>query len=123
MRFKHLSVVLLAGVLLFSAGCGKKAGGGENPLYSDASTPSSEIDAKFLLEWWDALFAFVGSERLSPPDASRMFAYISVGLYEAQICGTSNYLTLENQLSDFENVPRPEKGQVYDWQTCVTETM
>jgi hypothetical protein len=123
MRFKHLSVVLLAGVLFFSAGCGKKAGGGENPLYSDASTPSSEIDAKFLLEWWDALFAFVGSERLSPPDASRMFAYISVGLYEAQICGTPNYLTLENQLSDFENVPRPEKGQVYDWQTCVTETM
>ena len=63
MRFKHLTVVLLTGVILFAAGCGKQSGGGENPLYSDASTPSSEIDAKFLLDWWVALFAFVSSER------------------------------------------------------------
>ena len=123
MRFKHLTVVLLTGVILFAAGCGKQSGGGENPLYSDASTPSSEIDAKFLLEWWDALFAFVSSERLSPPDASRMYAYIAVGMYEAQIAGSPDYLTLEGQLADLKGLPRPEKGQVYDWQTCVTETM
>ena len=114
MRFKHLTVVLLTGVILFAAGCGKQSGGGENPLYSDASTPSSEIDAKFLLEWWDAL---------SPPDASRMYAYIAVGMYEAQIAGSPDYLTLEGQLADLKGLPRPEKGQVYDWQTCVTETM
>lgn len=123
MRFKHLSVLLLSGIILFASGCGKKTSGGENPLFSDKSKPSSEIDATFLLEWWDALFSFVSSERLSPPDAARMYAYIAVGMYEAQIAGTPDYFTLEGQLAELNGLPRPDKGQVYDWQTCVTETM
>lgn len=123
MRLKHLPVVLLGGVILFAAGCGNKGGSGDNPLYSDASTPSSEISAEFLTEWWDALFKFVSSERLSPPDAARMYAYIAVGMYEAQIAGAPENLTFEGQLADLKDLPRPEKGQVYDWQTCVTETM
>lgn len=123
MKFKHLPVALMAGLVLVSAGCGKTGGSGKNPLYNDASKPSSEESAQFLLDWWDALFQFVASERLSPPDAARMYAYISVGLYEAQIAGTENYYTLEGQLNDLKGLPRPEKGQVYDWHTCVTETM
>lgn len=123
MKFKHLPVVMLTGVVLFAAGCGKSSGGGENPLYNDASKPSSEESAQFLLDWWDAMFQFVGTERLSPPDAARMYAYVSVGLYEAQIAGTPNYFTLEGQLNDLKGLPRPESGKEYDWQTCVTETM
>lgn len=123
MKLKHFPVVVLTGAVLFATGCGKKSGGGENPLYNDASKPSSEESAAFLLDWWNAMFQFVASERLSPPDAARMYAYISVGLYEAQIAGTPDYLTLEGQLTDLKGLPRPEKGQVYDWQTCVTETM
>ena len=123
MRFKNLPVLLLLGIMLFAAGCGNKASSGDNPLYSDASTPSSEVNAEFLTEWWDALFKFVSSERLSPPDAARMYAYIAVGMYEAQIGGAPENLTLEGQLADLKGLPRPEKGQVYDWQTCVTETM
>lgn len=123
MKFKHLLIVMLAGVVVLSSSCGDKAKGGANPLFDDASKPSSEESAQFLLEWWDAMFQFVGTERLSPPDASRMYAYVAIGLYEAQICGTPNYYTLEGQLNDLSNLPRPESGKEYDWQTCVTETM
>ncbi len=123
MRFKHLSFILLAGIVLFSGSCKKTASGVDNPLYNDVSKPSSEESAKFLIEWWNALFSFVASEQLSPPDASRMFAYISVGLYEAQICGTPDYLSLEGQYNGLTDLPRPEDGKIYDWQTCVTETM
>ncbi|HNE44745.1 MAG TPA: hypothetical protein PLM27_01130, partial [Chitinophagales bacterium] len=74
MKLKHLPVVVLTGAVLFATGCGKKSGGGENPLYNDASKPSSEESAAFLLDWWNAMFQFVASERLSPPDAARMYA-------------------------------------------------
>lgn len=123
MRFKHLLVIMLMGVILFSGGCGKSTSGSDNPLFSSKSKSSSEEDALFLTEWWNSLFSFVASERLSPPDASRMFAYISVGIYEAQICGTPDYLTLEGQLNGLKDLPRPDAKQVYDWHTCVTETI
>jgi len=123
MKFKHLSVIMLAGSILFVSSCGNTGGNGENPLYIKSEHPSSDESAQFLLDWWDALFQFVGTERLSPPDASRMFAYVAVGLYEAQICGTPNYYTLEGQLNELKDLPRPAKGETYDWQTCVTETM
>ncbi len=94
MKFKHLLVVMLAGVAVFSSSCGDKSKGGANPLYNSASKPSSEESAQFLLEWWDAMFQYVGTERLSPPDAARMYAYIAIGLYEAQIGGAPNHYTL-----------------------------
>ena len=123
MRLKHLPVILLSGVILFAGSCGNKASEGENPLFNEVSKKSSDESAQFLLEWWNALFAFVETERLSPPDASRMFGYIAVGVYEAQICGTPDYLTLEGQLNGLTDLPRPEAGQIYDWTTCATETM
>ena len=122
MRFKNFPIILLTGVLIFAGGC-NKTGKSDNPLYNKESKPSSDESAKFLIEWWNALFNFVESERLSPPDAARMFAYIATGIYEAQIGGAPNNVTLEGQLNGLQNLPRPEEGQVYDWQTCATETM
>ena len=123
MRFKHLPVILLSGIILSAGSCGPKSSGADNPLFNDVSKKSSDVSGKFLLEWWNALFSFVKTERLSPPDASRMFAYISVGVYEAQICGTPDYLTLEGQLNGLSDLPRPESDQVYDWTICASETM
>ncbi|MEZ5013911.1 MAG: vanadium-dependent haloperoxidase [Chitinophagales bacterium] len=122
MKIKYLAFVLLAGIAIATGSCSKSSGG-DNPLFSDKSKSSSDESAVFLTEWWDALFNFVATERLSPPDASRMFAYISVGIYEAQICGTQQYVTLEGQLNDLKDLPRPDKSKEYDWQTCVTETI
>ncbi len=121
MRFKHLPVILMAGVVMIGGSCNNSSSSGDNPLFNSKSQPSSEQSALFLIDWWKALFQFVASEKLSPPDAARMYAYISVTLYEAQIAGASEYRSLEGQLNGLENLPRPEKGEVYDWQTCVIE--
>lgn len=121
MRFRNLFVILMAGVIMIGGSCNKSSVSSDNPLYNSKSQPSSEQSAQFLIDWWKALFQFVATERLSPPDASRMFAYISVALYESQIAGAPEYKSLEGQLNGLENLPRPEKGEVYDWPTCAIE--
>jgi hypothetical protein len=119
---KPLLVLLLSGVLLVSA-CGDKGGDAANSLYNSKSQPSVEQSAQFIIPWMKQLFGFVASERLTPPDASRMYAYISTAIYEAQVCGSPDYLTLEGQLNGLNDLPRPSKDSVYDWTTCVIEAI
>lgn len=50
----------------------------------------------------------------SPPVASRIYAYASIAGYEAMRPAHPEYQTLTGQLRDFENLPRPEAGKVYN---------
>lgn len=124
MRIKNILAVVLAGGMLIAVGC-KKGGSGDaaNPLYNSVSQNSSEQSAAFMVEWWKQLFSFVASERLSPPDASRMYAYIATTMYEAQVCGSPNYLTLEGQLNGLTDLPRPNSDEIYDWTTVTIEAV
>lgn len=49
----------------------------------------------------------------SPPVASRIYAYSSIAGYEALVPGNSDYQSLERQLKEFQNVPKPESGSSY----------
>lgn len=122
MRLKNAFVIVMAVFLLVLTSCG---GGGKNgavnPLYNSKSQPSSEQTAQFIIPWMKQLFSFVASERLSPPDASRMYAYIGTTIYEAQVCGSPDYLTMEGQLNELKDLPRPNKEEVYDWTTVTIE--
>ncbi|MBC8045387.1 MAG: vanadium-dependent haloperoxidase [Fimbriimonadaceae bacterium] len=125
MRVNKLFVILMAGtMLILEPGC-KKSGSSdaENPLYNSKSQPSSEQSAEFIIPWMKQLFSFVVSERLSPPDASRMYAYVTTAIYEAQVSGAPDYLTLEGQLNELKDVPRPNKDSIYDWTTATIETI
>ena len=124
MRCKNFIVILMAGSIVFFAGCGKSGSkDAVNPLYNKKSQPSNEQTAQFIIPWMKNLFSFVRSERLSPPDASRMYAYMGVTIYEAQICGSPDYLTLEGQVNGLKDLPRPEKEQVYDWTTVTIDAI
>ena len=37
MRFKHLPVILLSGIILSAGSCGPKSSGADNPLFNDVS--------------------------------------------------------------------------------------
>ena len=74
---------------------GKESSDVANPLYNSVSQNSSDQSGTFLVDWWKQLFSFVASEKLSPPDASRMYAYIGTTMYEAQVCGAPDYMSLE----------------------------
>ncbi|MBC8172680.1 MAG: vanadium-dependent haloperoxidase [Chitinophagales bacterium] len=120
----NLLVILMAGFILISASCNKGSkSDAVNPLYNSKSQPSSEQSAAFIIPWMKQIFSFVASERLSPPDASRMYAYISTAIYEAQVCGSPEYLTLEDQLNGLSEIPRPNKDEIYDWTTVTIETI
>ena len=51
----------------------------------------------------------------SPPVASRIYAYAHLAAYEVMAQGDSNYISLEGQLKDFTEVPKPEPGMEIDY--------
>lgn len=49
----------------------------------------------------------------SPPVASRIYAYTTIAGYEVLINEYPDYQSLEGQLRDLKDVPKPEKGKEY----------
>ncbi|MFN0274902.1 MAG: vanadium-dependent haloperoxidase [Chitinophagales bacterium] len=124
MKSKNVLALLMAGSVLVLSSCGgSKGSDAANPDFNSKSQPSSEQSAEFLIAWMKQLFTYVASEQLSPPVASRMYAYIGAAIYEAQVCGAPYHLTLQNQLNGLNDLPRPDKDSVYDWTTCVMEAI
>ncbi len=124
MKIKLYLFLVIAGLAAVGSGCKKSASGDAvNPYYNSVSTPSSELSGEFLNDWWNQLFAFIASERIGPPEASRMYAYISIAIYEAQLCGNPDYLTMAGQLNGLTELPRPSKDEVYDWTAVTNEAI
>src|SRR3989441_8380197 len=77
------------------------------------------LDARILTDWMRAQYALVRAERLSPPVASRVFAYGAVALYEGVAAGSPRLRSLAGQLNELNDLPRPQPRERYDW-TIVT---
>src|SRR5256712_7097922 len=73
------------------------------------------VDARILTDWMRAQYALVRAERLSPPVASRVFAYGAVALYEGVAAGSPRLRSLAGQLNGLSALPRPEPRERYDW--------
>jgi hypothetical protein len=65
-------------------------------------------------EWIHTLYGAVRAERLSPPVASRLFAYASVALYEGLAAGTPALPTLAGTLNGLPPLPRAENPEEVD---------
>src|SRR5256712_2512388 len=73
------------------------------------------VGARILTDWMRAQYALVRAERLSPPVASRVFAYGAVALYEGVAAGSPRLRSLAGQLNGLRELPRPQPGERYDW--------
>src|SRR2546430_14563001 len=73
------------------------------------------VDARILADWMRAQYALVRAERLSPPVASRVFAYGAVALYEGVAAGSPRLRSLAGQLNELNELPRPQPRERYDW--------
>src|SRR5256885_5691451 len=73
------------------------------------------VDARMLTDWMRAQYALVRAERLSPPVASRVFAYGAVALYEGVAAGSPRLRSLAGQLNGLSALPPPEPRERYDW--------
>src|SRR3989449_4295294 len=72
-------------------------------------------DARILTDWMRAQYALVRAERLSPPVASRVFAYSAVALYEGLAAGSPRLRSLAGQLNGLRELPGPQPRERYDW--------
>ena len=72
-----------------------------------------ETDPKMVSVWMRTLYGLVRAERLSPPVASRVFAYASTALY----FGLSSFPkrpSSANLMNGLPDLPHEESGRVYD---------
>ena len=51
----------------------------------------------------------------SPTFASRCFGYFGLTMYESVVHGNPVFQTLDGQLKEFENIPKPDSNLVYQW--------
>lgn len=65
-------------------------------------------------DWSKLLQARVQADRLSPPIASRIYAYSSIALYEGLLPGMAGYRSLQGQLNQMPRLPEPNGGP-YNW--------
>jgi hypothetical protein len=80
-------------------------------------------DPTLAVAWMDVMLNAVRSERLSPPVASRLYAYTSVALYESLVPGRPETQSLSASLNGGLTVPAPDRGMRYDWQTVANASM
>ena len=71
-------------------------------------------DPRMIAEWVHALYGAVRVERLSPPVASRLFAYASTGLYAGMAATNPKLPALDGKLNGLTSLPRGEANEKYD---------
>ncbi len=113
-------IVVLTGLYACSSSGKQKA---ENNFCNEVSTPTSELSAQTIIDWMELLYYHVANEKISPPQASRIYAYSGVIIYESVLPGTKEYKTLVGQLNEMPELPRPERNLEYDWLTVLNEAL
>ena len=103
MRAMRRSALALALGTLLLAGC-------ESAYERDTARTG---DAEWLHEAVDDLTAVIVYDILSPPQASRTYAYASIAAYEALAPESSGRATMAGKLNGLEPLPAPRAGQEY----------
>lgn len=75
----------------------------------------AQYDSEVVTAWFDLFLDITATERLTPPVASRAFAYQGVALYEAVVPGLGTHQSLAGQLNGLAAVPQPIPGAGYHW--------
>ncbi len=85
--------------------------------FKKKSVPVSEFDGSYVAEWLHAVGDVVKLKRMSPPVASRAYAYTSIAYYEGVVNGMPGFVSTEGKLNGLSGIPAPEKKKIYDWPT------
>lgn len=95
-----------------SAICGLSFCVGALSLVAGCAPRAQPADPQFVSQWMRTSLAFVRTERLGPPIASRISAYSSIALFEGYAADSrSTLLSLGGQLNGLRSMPqRPEGG-------------
>ncbi len=75
---------------------------------------SDKADPRMVAAWMQSLYGAVRVERLSPPVASRLFAYATIGLYSGMAGAKPQLPSLAGRLNGLAALPRGDSTQTYD---------
>jgi len=72
------------------------------------------VTAQLITDWLDNLVVFVRESELSGPEASRVFAYCGVAMYEGVYRAYPTRKSLAGQLNGLNSLPQPSSAD-YNW--------
>lgn len=118
----HLTCcVALLGAL---PGCGTSSESSENVVATKSySVDAAQFPSTFARQWMTNLANSVKGDGISPPVASRTYAYGSIAMYEAVVHGMPGHRSLAGQLNGLDSLPTPIPGVEYDWPSVLAQTM
>ncbi len=87
------------------------------PRLYNGSALAADLDAAFAVQWMQLTYDHIKAQTVSAPDASRVYAYVGVTLYEAVYNGIPGNVALETQLKAMPAMPKPDAATTYDWPT------
>lgn len=84
---------------------------------------ASNTNAQVAVDWMEAYRQVVKSEGKNPPQASRIYAYAGIAVYESVVPGMQGYQSLQGQLSGLDKLPKPAMFGQLDYAAIVNEAM
>jgi hypothetical protein len=87
------------------------------------SPPTAGFPATYARQWMTNLENSIRGDVISPPVASRTYAYAAIAMYEAVVHGMPGYHSLAGQLNGLDSLPTPDPALDYDWPTVLAQTM
>lgn len=86
-----------------------------------AAQPPPDPAPDVVRHWMATALDAVQSEALTPPVASRLYAYTAIALYEALQHADPAYPTLAERLNGLDSLPQPGTG-THDWSVVANHT-
>jgi hypothetical protein len=86
-------------------------------------TPVASFPSTAVRHWMASLANAARDDQVTPPVASRTYAYGAIAMYEALVHGMPGHHSMVGQLNGLTSLPLPEAGADYDWPTVLAATM
>ena len=117
---KYYSLLFFAVVL--ASACKKDP---KNPEPTPASHigDATKYDASIAINWINQFRDIAKTQPLNPPRASRVYAYVSIALYESVVDGIKGNKSLQGQLNGFPLNSIPSNNDSLDYGIVVNEAL
>jgi len=116
-KFSFHYIILLFFFVFVLNGCQKD----ENKVIPVSSVESEKADVA--VKWMNLIRTLVKSEGKNPPQASRIYAYTGVTLYESLLPAMPNNKSFSKQLNGFQNVPVWDNSRPFDGVMAANEAL
>ena len=117
MKQRFLSLITITVVAIISIVTnGVVAGVAGNLTPANENQESKNIGSEIPLKWGNMTLRILKqTPGGSPTYGSRSLGYMGLTMYESIVHGKASYQSMEGKLNGLTNLPKPERGQKYNW--------